>query len=459
MTEALGLGATPSVPPLAFRQSLMATTEAAVSESHHDSDHEHGHDHPAFLAHHFETPEQQFDSGKLGMWLFLVTEVLFFSGMFCAYAIYRMMRPEVFEGCSQFLNTQLGAVNTGVLLFSSLTMAWAVRCAQTEEHKKQTALLASTLSCAMIFLGVKAIEYSHKWHLGLLPPAWFSYNPANPHPEGGEPYLLYLSAPFAIGLVAVLVWLVVAKLKDKPFQVAVMKPLTVVFACFFVGVGLGTLLESGADTSDSHAAVAHDEEGHEAAAGHGEHGSEESAESGAEHAPQSAEGSAAAAAGASEVAADHPPEAAGDGQQTAPAATGGAAEPDSRIDPVLQRLAADPTNTGLKQELRARRAQADVAGTTVVTDQALVTKPITDVPQVVLTPSRAGVFFGIYYCMTGIHAIHILGGIGVLIWLLVRSVRQDFSRQYFGPVDYVGLYWHLVDLIWIYLFPLLYLIR
>ncbi len=102
------------------------------------------------------------------MWLFLVTEVLFFSGMFCAYAIFRMMRPDVFEGCSEFLNTKLGAINTGVLLFSSLTMAWAVRCAQTEEHKGLTVMLASTLSCAMVFLGVKAIEYSHKWGMGLL---------------------------------------------------------------------------------------------------------------------------------------------------------------------------------------------------------------------------------------------------------------------------------------------------
>jgi cytochrome c oxidase subunit 3 len=77
----------------------------------------------------------------------------------------------------------------------------------------------------------------------------------------------------------------------------------------------------------------------------------------------------------------------------------------------------------------------------------------------VFNPAYAGVFFSIYYCMTGIHAIHILAGIGVLVWLLVRAVRHDFNRQYFGPVDYVGLYWHIVDLIWIYLFPLLYLIR
>jgi cytochrome c oxidase subunit III len=70
----------------------------------------------------------------------------------------------------------------------------------------------------------------------------------------------------------------------------------------------------------------------------------------------------------------------------------------------------------------------------------------------------AGLFFSIYYCMTGVHAIHILGGMLVLTWLLVRATKDHFNEEYFGPVDYVGLYWHLVDLIWIYLFPLLYLI-
>ena len=100
-----------------------------------------------------------------------------------------------------------------------------------------------------------------------------------------------------------------------------------------------------------------------------------------------------------------------------------------------------------------------MAGGAIVTDKDQITGPISKVEGNVLTARQAGVFFSIYYCMTGIHAIHILGGIVVLVWLLVRSVREDFNRQYFGPVDYVGLYWHLVDLIWIYLFPLLYLIR
>lgn len=69
-----------------------------------------------------------------------------------------------------------------------------------------------------------------------------------------------------------------------------------------------------------------------------------------------------------------------------------------------------------------------------------------------------GIFFSIYYCMTGLHAIHIFAGILFLSWIYWRSILGHWRHDYFGPVDYVGLYWHLVDLIWIYLFPLLYLI-
>jgi cytochrome c oxidase subunit 3 len=70
-----------------------------------------------------------------------------------------------------------------------------------------------------------------------------------------------------------------------------------------------------------------------------------------------------------------------------------------------------------------------------------------------------GTFFSIYYCMTGLHAIHIIAGIIALAWLYWRSLAAHWRPDYFGPVDFVGLYWHLVDLIWIYLFPLLYLIE
>ncbi len=148
-------------------------------DPHHAGHGDHHHDHPKFLAHHFDTPEQQFDSGKLGIWLFLVTEVLFFSGMFCAYAIFRSYRPDVFTYSSEFLNTTLGAINTNVLLFSSLTMAWAVRASQLEQHRTTAIMLTLTLCCAMIFLGVKAVEYSHKWSIGLNPGGLYNYGTAN----------------------------------------------------------------------------------------------------------------------------------------------------------------------------------------------------------------------------------------------------------------------------------------
>lgn len=443
----------------------MATTEASPDIDTHD-DHGHDHEHPPWLAHHFDTPQQQFDSGKLGIWIFLVTEVLFFSGMFCAYAIFRMLNPDVFEGCSQFLNTKLGAINTGVLLFSSLTMAWAVRCSQIENHKGLTGLLAATLSCAMIFLGVKAIEYSHKWGLGLLPAGLFTYDPASTHHSGpsiwdllcppgrlfynamqnarmaddptfiADPgFLAWLCLPFWFALVGVLIWLVKSYVTDSKFQLAVAKPMSVVCLCFFVGVVLGIVLESG--QSDAHAS---------------EHSSAHGA---SEHAPgEHGTGAVAVAAHA------------GDGEHDADSQGGAAehasgeliAEEDVDVS-IEERLATDATNTGIRSELSARERQAAVSGGAIVYESEDISGGITEVEEDVLTPSRAGVFFSIYYCMTGIHAIHILGGILVLTWLLVRSVRKDFNRQYFGPVDYVGLYWHLVDMIWIYLFPLMYLIR
>jgi cytochrome c oxidase subunit 3 len=86
------------------------------------------------------------------------------------------------------------------------------------------------------------------------------------------------------------------------------------------------------------------------------------------------------------------------------------------------------------------------------------TPPI-KVEEISLQPSNVQIFFGIYFCMTGLHAIHILVGIGLITWLLVRSIKGEFTDGYYTPVDLIGLYWHIVDMIWIYLFPLLYLIH
>jgi hypothetical protein len=115
------------------------------------------------------------------MWLFLATEILLFGGLFCAYAVYRANHPEIFIFGHHFLDKNLGALNTVVLIFSSFTIAWAVRAAQLKQIRLLKLLLGVTLLCAFTFLGVKYVEYSHKWHAGLL---WArSYAPQIHHGE------------------------------------------------------------------------------------------------------------------------------------------------------------------------------------------------------------------------------------------------------------------------------------
>jgi cytochrome c oxidase subunit 3 len=81
-----------------------------------------------------------------------------------------------------------------------------------------------------------------------------------------------------------------------------------------------------------------------------------------------------------------------------------------------------------------------------------------DVTPEKLQQMGAGSFFALYFCMTGLHGIHVLVGMGLYTWLFVRALRGDFNRKYYGAVDNVALYWHIVDIIWIFLFPLFYLI-
>ncbi len=253
----------------------------------HAGGHEHGHN--PHLAHHFDTPEQQFESGKLGIWLFLVQEVLFFSGLFCAYAVYRSNHPEIFVYAHRFLDVNMGALNTGVLIFSSLTAAWAVRCAQLNQRRGLILNLSITLLCAFIFLGVKYVEYSHKWHDGLL---WGkNYRPHQSAPAHGE------AAPAA---------------PAEGTSLAATKP--------------------------------------------------------GDHAP---------------------------------------------------------------------------AGGHAVMDE----------------PKNVHIFFGIYFAMTGLHGLHVIAGIIVFVWILIRAIKGEFNSEHFAAIDFAALYWHLVDLVWIYLFPLLYLIH
>ena len=129
------------------------------------------------LAHHFESLDQQKEAATLGMWVFLVTEVLFFGGLFAGYAIYRSWYPEAFAAASHELDIVLGSVNTVVLITSSLTMALAVHAAQTGERRLVLWLLLATMALGATFLGIKGVEYYHKFAEHHVPGPAFSFEP------------------------------------------------------------------------------------------------------------------------------------------------------------------------------------------------------------------------------------------------------------------------------------------
>lgn len=267
--------------------------------------------HSKHLAHHFDSSEQQFESSKLGMWLFLATEILLFGGLFVAYAVYRVNHPEIFEYAHHYLDKTLGGINTVVLICSSLTMAWAVRAAQLGQRNKAVVLLFLTLLCAFGFMGIKFIEYKAKWEHGLL---W------------GKNYAPELHVTEA------------EVLPDFPKT-------------------------------------------------------------------------------------DH------DGSES------------SLIAP------AAPAPAGLAPESDG-----------VDTHAAEADEHSKHMPPPGASPKNVHIFFGIYFAMTGLHGLHVVIGMILISWILIRTQRGEFGPDYYTPVDMVGLYWHLVDMIWIYLFPLLYLI-
>ncbi len=217
-----------------------------------------------FLQGHFRSMGEQLDTAKLGVWLFLAQELLFFGGLFVAYAVFRANHPDAFFYAHHFLDWRMGALNTTVLLGSSLSAAWSVRAAQLGDQATLKRSLLLTLLLAGVFLVVKYFEYSHKLHHGVFWGA--AYHPSEE---------MLASLPAAL------------------------------------------------------------------------------------------------------------------------------------------RHAAPPANLGT--------------------------------------------FFSIYFLMTGLHGVHVLIGMGLYVWLIRRAGRGDFGPGYYVPVDGVALYWHLVDLIWIFLFPLFYL--
>ena len=311
----------------------MSTVESntAVAEM---PGHQAGHNHDPHLAHHFDSPEQQYQSGKLGMWVFLGTEILMFGGLFCAYAVYRHNHPEVFEYAHQYLDKKLGAINTLVLITSSLTMAWGVRAAQMGKRGLLAFLLILTLLGGATFMGIKTIEYSTKW-------------------------------------------------KEQIF------------------IGPGNLFRGdAADTTNKEPVQRLEEE--------------------ALH-----------------------------------------IEPPAKTTPQVVKVEPDVVdpNAGTPDEAKIKAPNITPAG---LSSETAAEKPHEKVSYEDLNAQakhRVYTFFAIYFFMTGLHGVHVLVGMGLITWILLRALKNEFGPRYFTPVDLVGLYWHLVDLIWIFLFPLLYLIH
>ena len=140
----------------------------------HEEPHGPHHHHP-FLQHHFEDLGQQHEASTLGMWVFVAQEILFFGGIFAAYAIYRFLLPEAWSAGAHHQNWVIGTANTAVLIGSSLTMALAVWGAQTGRRKFTVAMLTATLILGLVFIGVKGYEYYDHIHHGLLPGSNFTY--------------------------------------------------------------------------------------------------------------------------------------------------------------------------------------------------------------------------------------------------------------------------------------------
>lgn len=233
----------------------------------------------------YQTLEQQKESATLGMWIFLSTEILFFGGLFLTYTINRHTYAQVFSVSSRTIVLKWGAINTVVLIGSSLTMAMSVWSAQVGKKKLVTLFLVLTLLLGTAFLGIKAVEYYDKY--------------VEHHIPGSSFDMYYCSSnPSACGLSA--------------------------------------------------------------------------------------------------------------------------------------------------QALEAEKAELDD-----------LTKKVGGP---VAVNAHSQLFFSLYFGMTGLHATHMVVGAGLLVWLIRQSLKGRFTPEYNTPVENIGLYWHFVDIVWIYLFPLLYLI-
>jgi len=423
------------------------------------ADHGHGHGHGSrFIQHHYDDAQHQFDSGKLGIWLFLAQEVLFFSALFVAYILYRYHHPEIYSYAHKYLDVKFGAINTAVLIFSSLTAAWAVRCAQLNQRKGLIFCLVVTIVCAFTFMGIKYVEYSHKIHEGIL----FG-NKFDPCVSSGGAELLTKKNHCA-GAKSTVKWDFGAKKATE--------------GCFEVSALDHAPLDEGIQAKCTVHALKMAQRGTEwVEAGRTkiEHQCPDPVLTAGHHATPAAGHEAGGHGGGHKFPCWRPavqPAVCPDLTPAAEAQAGGAAKPQAGIiveygdheergdDVRIKAECEAPPKIVAPADPYAETAQKLAVGqSSIKPREAMDPHTLKERESMGPPPEHTSMFFTIYFAMTGLHGIHVLFGIGVFIWLLIRAVKGHFTPDYFGPVDFAALYWHIVDLIWIFLFPLLYLIH
>lgn len=464
----------------------------------HGDDHGHGHGHGSpFIQHHYDDAQHQFDSGKLGMWIFLAQEVLFFSALFVAYIVYRHNHPEIYAYAHKYLDTKMGAINTAVLIVSSLTAAWAVRAAQLRQTKLLIGLLAATIACACGFLVIKYFEYTHKIHEQILFGRYF-----DPCVSSGGTSLLTRSNECP-GTKTTVVWdfgtggAKAGCFADAALDLDPKRPHVQAECSVFEVTGS---MAQGPDGKEQFIEKGRKEitarcfdpalgpTGGLPTTADGAHASSSYPcwKTGAQPnvckggwfftwhctgpicaAPFGGEGPFATDAACRDARTAKETELKGQGTPALTAcALGGASgiiveygdhahREDVRIAATCKAPAAPA----------AEDPYATRAPTLVLGQQSTTTEPkatahdLKEARYAGPPPEHTNMFFTIYFAMTGLHGIHVLIGVFVFIWLLVRAIKGHFTPDYFGPIDFAALYWHIVDLIWIFLFPLLYLIH
>lgn len=320
-------------------------------------------------------------NGKLAIWLFLVTEIMFFTGLIGAYIVLRQSTPErtiSYEGVQQkihwptphdvHLEELFGAVNTFVLICSSLTIVLAHHALSKNQVGKATGYVAVTLLLGCVFMGIKAVEYKAKIDHGILPGRIGDHLE---YPEIGYQYKDKVRGELRTALEsAKVIGGDPKKDEGKPKEVPEeFKPLFELFSELD-----GKVIEPAVMDKD--------------------------------------------------------------GKETKPAVLGPAMSPLQVGQKVNQLLA----------QMESHDSKSD--------------KKHVHVAHVHLTPyvPYGNLWASCYFAMTGFHALHVLGGLVIFVIILLKAAAGTFGKQHEGFLEITGLYWHFVDIVWIFLFPLLYLV-